>query len=184
MSKQRFHSTIYPSIHPLISFEHLSLYIQKHSGQSVAVCGSLWKLDHGRPRQSQIQPGTVGYSQARPGTVLKRPIMCYILEKKKEMLWGYQIWYWEACLGHAWDNIKGILSIMDNHGQQSAVLHASVMPFLGPRGPLGTPSFVRTSARPRKKSGSTVQLYKSTKDHCQPIRYCLVRVWWCLVVSG
>ena len=49
-------------------------------------------------------------------------------------------------------------------------------------------TFVRPSVRPsvrgRKKSGSTVQLYKSTKDHCQPIRYCLVRVWWCLVVSG
>ena len=34
-----------------------------------------------------------------------------------------------ACLGHVWDNIWGILSTMDNNGQQSAVLHASVMPF-------------------------------------------------------
>ena len=34
------------------------------------------------------------------------------------------------CLGHVWDNIWGILSKMDNNGQQSAVLHASVMPFL------------------------------------------------------
>ena len=56
--------------------------------------------------------------------------------------------------------------------------------FLGPRGPLGLPLSVRPPARGRKKSGSTVQLYKSTKEHCQPIRYCLVRVWWCLVVSG
>ena len=32
-------------------------------------------------------------------------------------------------------------------------------------------------ARGRKKSGSTVQFYKLTKDHCQPIKYCLVRVW-------
>ena len=32
------------------------LYIQKHLSQSVAVCG---KLEHGRPRQSQVQPGTV-----------------------------------------------------------------------------------------------------------------------------
>ena len=31
--------------------------------------------------------------------------------------------------------------------------------FLGPRGPLGTPSFARPSVRPRQKSGSTVQLY-------------------------
>ena len=52
--------------HPLIAFEHLSLYIQK---QYVTVCG---KVDHGRPRQSQVQPGTV----------LKRPIMCYIFEKQ------------------------------------------------------------------------------------------------------
>ena len=28
--------------HPLLAFEHLSLYIQKHLSQSVAVCGSLW----------------------------------------------------------------------------------------------------------------------------------------------
>ena len=56
----------------------------------------------------------------------------------------------------------------------------SSLSFLGPRGPLGLPSLVRPPARGRKKSGSTVQLYKSTKDHCQPIRYCLVRVWWCL----
>ena len=31
-----------PSYHPS-TFEHLSLYVQKHLGQSVAVCGSLWK---------------------------------------------------------------------------------------------------------------------------------------------
>ena len=32
-------------------------------------------------------------------------------------------------LGHVWDNIWGILSTTDNNGQQSAVLHASVMHF-------------------------------------------------------
>ena len=37
-----------------IAFEHLSLSIQKQLGQSMAVCG---KEDHGRPRQSQVQPG-------------------------------------------------------------------------------------------------------------------------------
>ena len=37
-----FHPTIQP-IHPIIAFEHLSMYIQKHLGQSVEVCGSLWK---------------------------------------------------------------------------------------------------------------------------------------------
>ena len=31
-------------IHPLIAFGHLSLYLQKHLGQSLAVCG---KVDHG-----------------------------------------------------------------------------------------------------------------------------------------
>ena len=35
---------------PLIAFEHLSLYIQKHLSQSVAVCG---KVDHGIHRQSR-----------------------------------------------------------------------------------------------------------------------------------
>ena len=37
-------------------------------------------------------------SQVQPGTVPKRPIMCYIFEK--QALWGYQIWYWEVCMGH------------------------------------------------------------------------------------
>ena len=31
----------HPIPYPLIAFEHLSLYIQKHLSQSVAVCGSL-----------------------------------------------------------------------------------------------------------------------------------------------
>ena len=71
------------------------------------------KVNHGRPRYSQVQSGQVRYSQVQPGTVLKRPIMCYIFEK--QALWGYQIWGHQ--LGH------------DNNRQQSAVLHASVMPF-------------------------------------------------------
>ena len=45
-----FHPTIQP-IHPLIAFEHLSLYIQKHLDQSVTVRCSLWK---GRSRQTYI----------------------------------------------------------------------------------------------------------------------------------
>ena len=55
------------------------------------------KVDHGRPRQSQVQPGTTRYSQVQPctlyivqpGTVLKIPIMCYIFEK--QALQGYLI---------------------------------------------------------------------------------------------
>ena len=54
----------------------------------MAVCS---EVDHGRP-------GKARYSQVQPGTVLKRPIMCYIYEK--QALRGYQIWYWEVCLGH------------------------------------------------------------------------------------
>ena len=45
-----------------------------------------------------------------------------------------------ACLGHVWDNIWGILSTIDNNVQQSAVQHASVMPFFitfGQPGSLG-----------------------------------------------
>ena len=56
------------------------LYIQKHLSQSVAVCG---KLEHGRPRQSQVQTGTAGYSA-------KSPIMCYIFERYQGFQ-GYQI---------------------------------------------------------------------------------------------
>ena len=48
-----------------------SLYIQRHLSHSVAVCG---KLEHGRPRQSQVQPGTARYS-------FRSPIMCYIFLK-------------------------------------------------------------------------------------------------------
>ena len=40
---------------------------------------------HGRPGQSQVQPGTV----------LKRPIKCYIFEKQL-FFQGYKIWYWEV----------------------------------------------------------------------------------------
>ena len=57
------HPSIHPS-HPLIAFEHLSLYIQKHLGQSVAVCGSLWK---GRSWQTKTEPGTARYSRAQSG---------------------------------------------------------------------------------------------------------------------
>ena len=71
----------------LIPFEHLSLYIQKHLGQSaVAVRGSLWK-----------------------GIIWR-------------IIWGMS----EACLGQHLGHIVN----NDNNGQQSAVLHASVMPFL------------------------------------------------------
>ena len=45
--------------------------------------------------------------------------------------------------------------------------------FLGPRGPLGTPSsvrsFVRPSARPQEKSKSPPKPYKSSKDHARPL---------------
>ena len=49
-------------IHPRIAFEHLSLYIQKHLGQSVVVRGSLWK---GRSWQTRAEPGTAGHSQVQ-----------------------------------------------------------------------------------------------------------------------
>ena len=37
----KYEHCIHPT-HPLIAFDHLSLYIQKHLSQSLAVCGSLW----------------------------------------------------------------------------------------------------------------------------------------------
>ena len=50
------------SILPLVAFEHLSLYIQKHLGQSVEVGGSLWK---GRSWQTKAEPGTARYNRAQ-----------------------------------------------------------------------------------------------------------------------
>ena len=45
--------------------------------------------------------------------------------------------------------------------------------FLGPRGPLRTPSFVRpfvrSFARPRQKSRSHLKPYKSSQDHARPL---------------
>ena len=41
--------------------------------------------------------------------------------------------------------------------------------FLGPRGPLRTPSFVRPSVRPRQKSKSPLKPYKSPQDHVRPL---------------
>ena len=57
----------FPSYLPLIAFEDLSLYIQKHLGQSVAVCGSLWK---GRSWQTKAEPGTARYSAEKTHHVL------------------------------------------------------------------------------------------------------------------
>ena len=68
--------SILPS-HPLIVFEHLSLYILKHLGQSVAIRGiSLWK---GRSWQTKAEPGK---SQVQSDTVMKRPIIYYIFKKQ------------------------------------------------------------------------------------------------------
>ena len=52
---------------PLIAFEHLSLFKQKHLSQSVAVCSSgSGKVDHGTPRQSQVQPGAARCTRVQP----------------------------------------------------------------------------------------------------------------------
>ena len=71
-----------------IAFEHLGIYIKNHLSQSVVISD---KVVHGRPRQSQVQPGKAGctarYDQVQPGIVLKRPIMCYIFENQE--LRGY-----------------------------------------------------------------------------------------------
>ena len=44
--------------------------------------------------------------------------------------------------------------------------------FLGPPGPLIEPSMSRPvpSVRPQEKSRSPLQPYKSSQDHCQPIK--------------
>ena len=43
-----------------------------------------------------------------------------------------------------------------------------VLEFLGPRGPLRTPSFVRSPVCPRQKSKSPLKPYKSPQDHARP----------------
>ena len=58
--------------------------------------------------------------------------------------------------------------------------------FLGPRGPFGTPSFVRSSVGKKNLD----QLYCSINHHrttanLSDIVWCMSGgVWWCLVVSG
>ena len=44
-------------------------------------------------------------------------------------------------------------------------------------------TFARVPARGQEKYGSTVQLYKSSQDPCQPLRHCLVVSDACLVGS-
>ena len=44
--------------HLLIAFEHLSLYIQKHLGQSVVVCGSLWSSYNNGQQWTTIRSAT------------------------------------------------------------------------------------------------------------------------------
>ena len=61
--------------------------------------------------------------------------------------------------------------------------------FLGPRGPLGLPSFVRLSTRPSVRKKNLDQLYSSINHHrttanlSDIVWWCLDYVWWCLVVS-
>ena len=61
----------------------------------------------------------------------------------------------------------------------------TLVSFLGPRGPLGTPSFVRPSVRPRQKSKSPLKPYKSSKDHARPLIWNIAArrtmssiIWW------
>ena len=69
--------------------------------QSVAVCG---KVDHGRPRQSQVQPGTAGNSQD-----IKYDTERYIWGIKLGILWGMSGVLSGAssgaCLGQHWEHI-------------------------------------------------------------------------------
>ena len=103
----------FPLCRHLFSSLRMETNANKH-----AESGSCIKSKHPRHKYKQTntscQPpfrlfvnlwlGTVRKSQVQLGTVLKRPLMCYIFEK--HALWGYQIWYWEVCLGnhlgHVW----------------------------------------------------------------------------------
>ena len=114
---------------PLLAFEHLSLYIQKHLGQSVALCDILWK---GRSWQTKVQPGTAGQSQVKPGTAR------YSAEKTHHVLY-----FWKAgalrisnmilrgmsgastgaCLGHLLGSVWGIIWGMSGATSGSCVGH-------------------------------------------------------------
>ena len=52
--------------------------------------------------------------------------------------------------------------------EESKGFHQGKEEFLGPRGPLRTPSFARPFARPRQKSKSPLEPYKSSQDHARP----------------
>ena len=76
-----FRPSYHPTNHPFISFDHLSLKrIQASLWHYVTFSG---KVNHGRPRYSQVKPGTVRYSQVLPGRVLKRLIMCDLFLKSR-----------------------------------------------------------------------------------------------------
>ena len=66
----------YRDFHPIPTHPHLS--------HSVAVYG---KVDHGRPRQSQVQPCTVRYSA----------------EKTHLVFWGHLVTTWGPLEGIIWD---------------------------------------------------------------------------------
>ena len=79
----------------------------------VAVYG---RVDHGRPRQSQVQPGTV----------LKRPIIF-----KKQALWGCQIWYWEEVTRRPLGDIlcRQVVFLLKDHKGTTWGPHASLTSF-------------------------------------------------------
>ena len=77
-----FRRGAYRDSHPILPSTQLQLLgiqaciyktIQASQGQYVVVCG---KVDHGRPRQSQVQPGTAGHSQVKPGTARYSQVEC------------------------------------------------------------------------------------------------------------
>ena len=56
--------------------------------------------------------------------------------------------------------------------------------FLGLRGPLGTPLFARSFARPRQKSKSPPEPYKSSQDHARPLIWNIGEKRRCLLSYG
>ena len=70
--------------------------------------GSLWK---GRSWQTKAEPGTAGSSQVKPGTVLRRPIMCYIFEKQalEDIKYDTERYVWGINWGIIW-GMSGVLS--------------------------------------------------------------------------
>ena len=110
-------------------------------------------------------PCTAKYSQVQPGTVLKRPIMCYIFEK--QALRRYQIWYWEVTSRTTWGP-----QVTDHQESEQCVfflLHPSLICILSILYCISMKFLQFTEASRRDCWGSP--LYPTSKAYCTEFQW-------------